>query len=229
MSDNLKLIKSVLESNIALIDELQKLNQKVEHNGEKIEELTELIKSTQAVEYDIEIPFTKEENNSWAKEILEASDSVNVGGNISGWWDKKENEVVDDDPIRPSSGDMTPMELATEMNLFSINDIPHSKLVSAIAQEAGIEIKKDPEGYMNEYVKLPKHTGSENQIHFTPTGAKYIKEWFEEYGDHYYFQEKFKKSSKYGNNGDVREEGYEFEDKKYYTYIASVNGERAYL
>lgn len=102
-------------------------------------------------------------------------------------------------------------DIAHQLKLYTVKGLPHSKIIGAIAKKLGFKtnIKNY---YEDDYIVILKEGENELsltwQVYYKPKGADLIIDWFESNKKDIYYESRFKKNSKYGKAGDIREVGY---------------------
>lgn len=101
-------------------------------------------------------------------------------------------------------------DIAHQLSLYSVTNLPHNRMVGAIAKKLGYKtnIKNN---YQDDYISIVKE--GENgrfswQVYYTPKGADKIIEWFHKNKNDIYYESHFKTNSKKNKAGDLRERGY---------------------
>lgn len=101
-------------------------------------------------------------------------------------------------------------DIAHQLKLYSVNGLPHNRIIGAIARKLGFKINIR-NFYQDDYIMIAKEGDDEYstwQVYYTQEGADKIIDWFNKNKEDIYYESYYKKKSKYGDVGDVREAGY---------------------
>lgn len=103
-------------------------------------------------------------------------------------------------------------DIASQLNLYSENNLPHNLLINAIAKELGFKI-----GYRHYYedeniVIIKDISNKGYQIYYKPAGVEKINEWFCKNKEETYYEIMYLKNTKNKRIGEVREKGYRIND-----------------
>ncbi|WP_165797683.1 ORF6N domain-containing protein [Heyndrickxia sporothermodurans] len=106
---------------------------------------------------------------------------------------------------------MKASDVAHQLKLYSVNGLPHNRIVGAIARKLGFKINVK-NYYEDDYIVVMKEGEDETrltwQIYYKPAGVDRIIEWFNSNKEDIYYEDYYQKNSKNGKAGDLREVGY---------------------
>lgn len=104
-------------------------------------------------------------------------------------------------------------DIASQLNLYSENNIPHSNLIGAIARQLGYKILYK-HFYEDDNIAIIKDISKNEywQVYFKPQGVKNIIDWFNQNKENIYYEIQYVKNTKNGKKGEVKERGYKIED-----------------
>jgi hypothetical protein len=102
-------------------------------------------------------------------------------------------------------------DIAHQLKLYSVNGLPHNRIVGAIARKLGFKINIK-NFYEDDFIVVMKEGEDEDrltwQIYYKPEGVDRIIEWFNSNKKDIYYEHYYMKNSKNGKAGDLRESGY---------------------
>lgn len=104
-------------------------------------------------------------------------------------------------------------DIASQLNLYSENNIPHSNLIGAIARQLGYKTAYK-HFYEDEYIAIIKDLSKNEhwQVYFKPKGVENIIDWFNQNKENIYYEIQYVRNTKNGKKGKVKERGYKIED-----------------
>lgn len=106
---------------------------------------------------------------------------------------------------------MKASDIAHQLKLYSVNGLPHNRIIGAIARKLGFKINVK-NYYEDHYIAVMKEGEDESrltwQIYYKPDGVDRIIEWFNSNREDIYYEDYYQKNCKNGNAGDLREIGY---------------------
>ncbi len=103
-------------------------------------------------------------------------------------------------------------DIASHLELYSENHIPHIKLISAIAKELGMKIGYK-HYYEDETIVIVKDISNKGyQVYYKPLGVEKINKWFLSHKDELYYEIMYLKNTKNKRVGEVRERGYRIDN-----------------
>jgi len=136
------------------------------------------------------------------------------------------NKVDDITSKKVPEGYLNAAKIALKLNLTSSNDRLHSALIGKVTKHIGIR-SDESAPYEDEYVKIVFGGDNIGQMtYYSPKAINIIKGWWELNEDKLEYETYYKRNSKYGNKGDLREKGYKIGKSKYTTYKA-INSKKA--
>ena len=124
--------------------------------------------------------------------------------------DQRTNAVVDKSYKQAFS-------IAKDMHLFSINRLPHSAIVTAIARLLDMQINQRNWAEDRNTKTVLKVEGEARawEVYYKPFGVDRILGWWKLNKDLLYFKEFYVRNSKNGKIGELRKEGYRIGGKSY--------------
>ena len=102
-------------------------------------------------------------------------------------------------------------DIAHQLKLYSVNGLPHNRIIGAIARKLGFKINVR-NYYEDDYIVIMKEGEDESQltwqVYYKPAGVNRIIDWFNSNKEDIYYEEHYKKNTKNGKAGELREAGY---------------------